>query len=37
MVSAGNAGIIFCVAAGNNSSDNDTTPTYPADYRLEQR
>lgn len=34
MVSAGNAGIIFCVAAGNNSSDNDTTPTYPADYRL---
>ncbi len=34
MVSAGNAGIIFCVAAGNNSSDNDTTLEYPADYRL---
>lgn len=34
MVSAGNAGIIFCVAAGNSSSDNDTTLTYPADYRL---
>jgi subtilisin family serine protease len=34
MVSAGNAGIIFCVAAGNSSADNDTTLTYPADYRL---
>lgn len=34
MVSAGNAGIIFCVAAGNNSTNNDTTLTYPADYRL---
>jgi subtilisin family serine protease len=34
MVSAGSAGIIFCVAAGNDSSDNDTTSTYPADYRL---
>src|SRR5579859_6031270 len=34
MVSAGNTGIIFCVAAGNSSSDNDTTLTYPADYRL---
>lgn len=34
MVSAGNAGIIFCVAAGNSSSDNDTTLEYPADYRL---
>ncbi|HKW30441.1 MAG TPA: S8 family serine peptidase, partial [Verrucomicrobiae bacterium] len=34
MVSAGNAGIIFCVAAGNSTSDNDTTLTYPADYRL---
>jgi subtilisin family serine protease len=34
MVTAGNAGIIFCVAAGNDSSDNDTTLTYPADYRL---
>jgi subtilisin family serine protease len=34
MTSAGNAGIIFCVAAGNNSSDNDTSPIYPASYRL---
>ncbi len=34
MQAAGNAGIIFCVAAGNNSSDNDTTPFYPANYRL---
>src|ERR1039458_501320 len=31
---AGNAGIIFCVAAGNNTSDNDTTAFYPASYRL---
>ncbi len=31
---AGNAGIIFCAAAGNNSANNDTTPTYPASYRL---
>jgi subtilisin family serine protease len=34
MQAAGNAGIIFCVAAGNNTSDNDTTPVYPANYRL---
>ncbi|MGH7993286.1 MAG: S8 family serine peptidase, partial [Limisphaerales bacterium] len=40
MQAAGNAGIIFCVAAGNGindngiSSDNDTTPVYPANYRL---
>ncbi len=31
---AGNAGIIFCAAAGNSTSNNDTTPTYPANYRL---
>lgn len=31
---AGNAGIIFCVAAGNDSANNDTTPDYPASYRL---
>ncbi len=31
---AGDAGIVFCAAAGNDSSDNDTTPTYPAGYRL---
>jgi subtilisin family serine protease len=34
MQAAGNAGIIFCCAAGNNSSDNDSTPFYPAGYRL---
>lgn len=35
MVYAGtNAGIIFCCAAGNNSTDNDTTAFYPASYRL---
>jgi subtilisin family serine protease len=32
--SAGDAGIIFCAAAGNNTSDNDVTPFYPASYRL---
>jgi len=31
---AGNAGIIFCAAAGNNTANNDTTPFYPASYRL---
>jgi subtilisin family serine protease len=31
---AGNVGIIFCAAAGNNSADNDTTGFYPAGYRL---
>lgn len=34
MTSAGTAGIIFCTAAGNNSSDNDITAFYPASYRL---
>jgi subtilisin family serine protease len=34
MQAAGNAGIIFCVAAGNNTNDNDTTAIYPASYRL---
>jgi subtilisin family serine protease len=34
MVSAGSNGIIFCVAAGNSTANNDTTLTYPADYRL---
>ncbi len=32
--SAGNAGIIFCAAAGNDSANNDVTLTYPAAYRL---
>jgi subtilisin family serine protease len=31
---AGNAGIVFCAAAGNNSANNDSTPFYPASYRL---
>ena len=31
---AGDAGIIFCVAAGNNAANNDVTPVYPASYRL---
>ena len=31
---AGDAGIVFCAAAGNESANNDTTPTYPANYRL---
>jgi subtilisin family serine protease len=31
---AGDAGIIFCAAAGNDASNNDSTPTYPAGYQL---
>ncbi|MGD0651289.1 MAG: S8 family serine peptidase, partial [Verrucomicrobiia bacterium] len=31
---AGDAGIVFCAAAGNESANNDATPTYPASYRL---
>jgi subtilisin family serine protease len=31
---AGQEGIVFCAAAGNNNADNDSTPEYPADYRL---
>ena len=31
---AGNAGIIFCAAAGNSTNNNDFTPHYPASYRL---
>jgi subtilisin family serine protease len=34
MQAAGAVGIIFCVAAGNDTANNDTTPTYPASYRL---
>lgn len=34
MQAAGNAGIIFCCAAGNSTNDNDTVPFYPASYRL---
>jgi len=31
---AGDAGIVYCAAAGNETANNDTTPTYPANYRL---
>ncbi|HEX5223180.1 MAG TPA: S8 family serine peptidase [Verrucomicrobiae bacterium] len=31
---AGDVGIVFCAAAGNDSSDNDSAFTYPASYRL---
>jgi subtilisin family serine protease len=31
---AGNAGIIFCCAAGNSSLNHDVTPDYPSSYRL---
>lgn len=34
MATAGTNGIIFCVAAGNSTSNNDITPFYPANYRL---
>jgi subtilisin family serine protease len=34
MQTAGNAGIIFCAAAGNNTANNDITAFYPASYRL---
>jgi len=34
MQAAGDAGIVICAAAGNSSANNDTTPTYPASYRL---
>jgi subtilisin family serine protease len=31
---AGDAGILFIAAAGNDSSDNDTRPHYPSNYDL---
>ena len=31
---AGDVGIVFCAAAGNDAADNDTTAHYPASYRL---
>lgn len=34
IVAAGDVGIIFCVAAGNDAVNNDNTLTYPASYRL---
>lgn len=30
-----NSGMLFIVAAGNDSSNNDTTPEYPASYHLD--
>jgi hypothetical protein len=29
------AGIVVCTAAGNNQSDNDVTPLYPASYKMD--
>jgi subtilisin family serine protease len=34
MQTAGSSGIIFCCAAGNSTANNDSTPVYPANYRL---
>ncbi len=31
---AGEQGILFVAAAGNESNDNDSTPSYPASYQL---
>jgi len=31
---AGDAGIIYCAAAGNSATNNDISLTYPASYRL---
>jgi subtilisin family serine protease len=33
--SAKDAGILFLAASGNDGSDNDGTPTYPASYQLD--
>ena len=32
---AGNAGIVFCAAAGNYGTDNETSPHYPSNYDLD--
>lgn len=32
---ANKAGILFVVAAGNDSNDNDSTPTYPSSYDVD--
>ena len=34
IIAAGNAGILFVAAAGNDSTDNDITHNYPSDYDL---
>jgi subtilisin family serine protease len=35
LVRAQSAGVIFVAAAGNEASNNDMTPTYPANYQLD--
>ena len=35
LLRARSAGIVFVAAAGNETSDNDVTPTYPANYNLD--
>ncbi len=35
IANAQKAGILFVVAAGNDSNDNDATPVYPASYQLD--
>jgi len=34
IAAANTAGIVFVAAAGNGGTNNDTTPTYPANYNL---
>ena len=34
IAAAGNAGIVFCAAAGNDTINNDATPNYPSGYVL---
>ena len=34
IATASDAGVLFIAAAGNNSSDNDYTPTYPSSYAI---
>ena len=34
ILSASSVGIIFCAAAGNDGTNNDTTPNYPSSFRL---
>ena len=34
IAAASEAGIVFCAAAGNDGGNNDSTPMYPASYRL---
>lgn len=34
ITAANNAGVLFVTAAGNNGTNNDTTPSYPANYNV---